>query len=106
MVRNLELTSFISEIGKVIKNFPERLGYGGSMGGGAAGSFAELLNLDRLLLLNLITTLNKDIVPWETRFQKYASLNWQYIPEQELCKISTILYRRFMKTKKIIKILI
>lgn len=74
--RNSELTSFISEIGKVINNFPERLGYGGSMGGGAAGSFAELLNLDRLLLLNPITTLNTDMVPWETRFQKYASLDW------------------------------
>jgi hypothetical protein len=56
--------------------FPERLGYGGSMGGYGASTFSNVLSIDRLLLLNPISTLQKEIVPWETRpFENAADLN-------------------------------
>jgi hypothetical protein len=62
----------------LFKVFPERLGYGASMGGYAASAFSNVLNIDRLLLLNPISTLNEDAVPWEVRpFQNAALHDWK-----------------------------
>jgi hypothetical protein len=53
------------------KSFISRLGYGGSMGGFAVGCFQEIFDYNSVLLINPISTLSEEIVPWETRFSKY-----------------------------------
>ncbi|MEA2019482.1 MAG: hypothetical protein U9N59_13670 [Campylobacterota bacterium] len=75
--RSKELFSFLHKISIELDSFKIKLGYGSSMGGYAVGAFADLLNLDRVLLINPISTLNKELVPFETRFSKYANiLDW------------------------------
>lgn len=60
------------------QNFSARLGYGASMGGFGVSKFSPLLYLDRVLLLNPISTLCGEKVPWETRYFNGASktLSW------------------------------
>lgn len=70
------LFEFIENLGCELAHFPERLGYGGSMGGYAVGAFSKALLIDRLLLINPITTLNRTLAPWETRFKEFWSLDW------------------------------
>lgn len=66
-------TPLTQEIIKVfsqyITPYSEKLGYGGSMGGYAVGAYCDLLNLERCLLFNPISTLNPKLVPFEDRFQ-------------------------------------
>lgn len=68
---------FLKNISAELQCFPLRLGYGGSMGGYAVGAFSELLNLDKILLLSPISTLNSKLIPWDERHIKYRiGLNW------------------------------
>jgi hypothetical protein len=46
------------------------------MGGFGASVFADVLHVDKLLLINPISTLKKDIAPFETRFKYGQSLDW------------------------------
>ncbi|MFY0312392.1 hypothetical protein ACFMBG_21140 [Leisingera sp. D0M16] len=57
-------------------SFSRRVGYGGSMGGYAAGAFAAELDCDTCLLLNPISTLHPDLVPFEPRFREAAQQDW------------------------------
>ena len=67
----------IKELAPYIQSFNTRLGYGASMGAFGVGAFASILKLDRVLLLNPISTLNKSLAPFETRFKPArASLDW------------------------------
>jgi hypothetical protein len=61
---------YLKKLSLQIKSFPIRLGYGSSMGGFGVSSFANLLNIDEVLLLNPISTLNIELVPQENRFTK------------------------------------
>lgn len=70
--RSPTLWDFLHFISLKNNRFPERLTYGASMGGYAATAFAELLNTDRVLAFNPISTLNNEKVPWETRFKQPA----------------------------------
>lgn len=45
-------------------------------GGFGASVFADVLQVDKLLLINPLSTLNKGLVPFETRFKYGASLDW------------------------------
>jgi hypothetical protein len=74
--RSLVFTEFMLSLGKAVKKFPEKLGYGSSMGGYGASAFSDVLHLERVLLLNPISTLNPALVPWETRFMSFLNLNW------------------------------
>ena len=74
--RDTKLIEFLRKVGKATGGFPVKLGYGGSMGGYAVGAFSGILGLDRVLLLNPISSLSKDLVPWEKRFREFTSLNW------------------------------
>lgn len=77
--RSNKFYTFTKSLYNILGLFPERLGYGGSMGAFGVSAFSNDLNIDRLLLLNPISTLNKKIAPWEKRFQGYAnSLNWSH----------------------------
>ncbi len=68
---------FMENLSTELENFPERLGYGGSMGGYAVSAYSNTLKLDRILLINPISTLNKYLVPWETRFRGASDgLDW------------------------------
>jgi hypothetical protein len=67
---------FISSLGVLLKVFPERVGYGSSLGGYGVSVFSETLNLDRVLLLNPISTLRHSLVPWEARFLRQQKLDW------------------------------
>lgn len=71
-----ELESYISTINDNFKRFPLRFGYGGSMGGFGVSYFAKKLYLTDILLLNPISTLNSELVPWETRLKDAKKLNW------------------------------
>lgn len=61
---------------EVSKLFRSKFSYGSSMGGFGASVFADILGVDKLLLINPISTLNKELVPFETRFKYGASLDW------------------------------
>ena len=77
--RSKSLIQFLKKISEDLKEFPERLGYGSSMGGYAVSAFSQILGLDRILLINPISTLNRRIVPFETRFRTFANnLDWEF----------------------------
>ena len=56
--------------------FSQRISYGGSMGGYAAGAFSGVLGADAAILFNPISTLNSDLVPWEDRYKRPAQMDW------------------------------
>ncbi|MDO6691926.1 hypothetical protein Q4574_01460 [Aliiglaciecola sp. 3_MG-2023] len=75
--RSQVFAKFLKKISLDIKCFPTRLGYGSSMGGFGVSVFANLLNINRVLLLNPISTLNSMIIPEETRFlEASTTYNW------------------------------
>ncbi|MGJ8522721.1 hypothetical protein R84981_001412 [Carnimonas sp. R-84981] len=57
--------SKLEEFGEALKIFPERIGYGQSMGGYAASAFSGPLNIDRLLLLSPISTREEKLAFWD-----------------------------------------
>lgn len=74
-----ELADLLGKLKKLLNSFPERLGYGGSMGGFGILAYYEILNLDRVLVMNPITTLDQDLVDFETRFKVHSSrLDWKF----------------------------
>lgn len=64
--------NIIKVFSQYIRPFQQKLGYGGSMGGYAVGAYCDILNLDRCLLFNPISTLNPTLVPFEDRFDSAA----------------------------------
>lgn len=69
-----KLTQELLEIfSQHIAPYKQKLGYGGSMGGYAVGAYCDLLKLDRCLLFNPISTLNKELAPFEARFINHAN---------------------------------
>lgn len=63
----------LKELAKKLPDFKERLAYGGSMGGYAASAFSNVLGVDRLLLLNPISTRNKEIASWDYEAKRALS---------------------------------
>lgn len=55
----------LADFSKALPTFKERLAYGGSMGGYAASAFANVLGVERVLLLNPISTRKKNIAVWD-----------------------------------------
>lgn len=75
--RSADLHLYLSSLVSKLKRFPEVIGYGSSMGGYAISTFSKLLNIHRVLLLNPISTLNKNLAPWENRYNGAAKdLDW------------------------------
>ena len=66
--RNYSFYEFTKIFAKSLDTFSERLGYGGSMGAYGVSAYANILKIDRVLLMNPISTLNEVKVPFETRF--------------------------------------
>ncbi|WP_076537245.1 hypothetical protein [Shewanella sp. UCD-KL21] len=58
---------FLVDFGKQLTLFPSRIGYGASLGGFALALYAEVLRLDRALLLMPVSTFNQSIAPWEPK---------------------------------------
>ena len=76
--RSEKFSDFMIELGEKLKTFPRRYGYGGSMGGYGVSAFSNILNLDQILLLNPFSTLNRKLVPFETRFPNTLyRVNWE-----------------------------
>ncbi|SFO90544.1 hypothetical protein SAMN04488056_11576 [Cohaesibacter marisflavi] len=77
--RRTSFFHFLDEIDRAFNfnQFSSRISYGGSMGGYAAGAFASRLNCDSAILLNPISTLNKQLAPWEPRYPKAKKENWE-----------------------------
>ncbi len=76
--RSENLASYLKILSQELKVFPLRLGYGGSMGGYGVSVFSNLLNLNRVLLLNPFSTLNRRLAPFETRFSDFLKNdNWE-----------------------------
>ncbi|MEG3755798.1 hypothetical protein [Psychromonas arctica] len=71
--RDERIIDFLKNIVVFVNEFPVRCGYGSSMGGVAIGTFSTLLNLDKILLLNPISTLDKARAPFESRFNSSQS---------------------------------
>lgn len=65
--RDPEFRSFLEKISTELdrKEFPEILSYGASMGGYAASAYANLLNVNRMLLFNPISTRKRSLAPWD-----------------------------------------
>lgn len=68
--RNKDFILFLERLAPILNDFTLKIGYGASMGGYGASAFSKLLKIDRLLLFNPISTLNEDVVSWETRFKR------------------------------------
>lgn len=76
--RSEPLRKFIDKLSKELPQFSEKIGYGSSMGAYAVSAYSNLLKLNRVLLINPISTLNRKLVPFETRFQTYArKFDWE-----------------------------
>ncbi|WP_017445617.1 hypothetical protein [Gayadomonas joobiniege] len=65
--RSQNLIFFLEQLAPLVEIFPSRLGYGLSRGGFAVGAFANLLQLNQVLLFHPVSTKNSDKVPWDTR---------------------------------------
>jgi len=77
--KSKKFSDFLTELSQVISRFPSRIGYGGSMGGFGVSVYSNLLNLDRVLLLNPFSTLNRRLAPFETRFPKAVKRgSWEF----------------------------
>jgi hypothetical protein len=76
--RSSEFIQFMKELASLLSIFEERLAYGASHGGFAVGSFSGLLNIDRALLFNPVSTKNKKIAHWDDRAstEKAQDLDW------------------------------
>ena len=74
--RSQIFAEYLIEIQNFLLPFKLKLGYGGSMGGYGVSAYSNILGLDKILLLNPISTLKADLVPWETRFQSAKELDW------------------------------
>lgn len=76
--RNSKFENFIDQVADFISEFPLRLGYGGSMGGFGVSAFSNKLQLDRVLLINPISTLNQIEAPWDNRFTWAYRYDWNH----------------------------
>ncbi|WP_281662158.1 MULTISPECIES: hypothetical protein [Halomonadaceae] len=75
--RDVDLIKWLNLIASAIRYFPERLGYGGSMGGYGVLAYSDILKMDRVLVMNPITTLSEELAPFEKRFTKAKKyLDW------------------------------
>lgn len=75
--RDNDLFGILRRCASNLSIFKERLGYGGSMGGFGVLSLGNLLNIDRVLLFNPITTLSNELACFETRFvNAQTGLDW------------------------------
>lgn len=74
--RDSLFNSKLTHLAEILDIFKIKLGYGGSMGGYAAGAHANLFNFERVLLLNPISTINQELAPWENRFKYAREFNW------------------------------
>ncbi|EKO3675413.1 cytosolic protein [Vibrio metschnikovii] len=77
--RSPSLIEFLEQLAPLLVRFPLRLGYGLSRGGFAIGAFANLLQLNHVLLFYPVSTKNKQRVPWDTRVSTEAAqkFDWQ-----------------------------
>ena len=60
----------------VFQYFSRKITYGSSMGGYAASAYASILNANLTVLINPISTLNKDKAGFETRFKRSKLADW------------------------------
>lgn len=74
--RDKQFIESLPSLSQLISAFPIRLGYGSSMGGYGVSAFSNILNIERLLLMNPISSLNKNISPWEDRFNNDLDYDW------------------------------
>ena len=63
--RDSDFINSLHEVSSTLPDFIERIGYGGSMGGYAVSAFANVLGLERILLINPISTRRLDIATWD-----------------------------------------
>lgn len=63
--RDYNFISALDEVSNGLPEFLERIGYGGSMGGYGVSAFANVLGLERMLLINPISTRRLDIATWD-----------------------------------------
>jgi len=76
--RSQTFYDFVLELTEALKDFPVRLGYGDSMGAFGAAAFSNILQIDRLLLLYPISTLNVNVVPWVKGYEfARKSYEWE-----------------------------
>ncbi|MFW8629525.1 hypothetical protein [Vibrio natriegens] len=73
-----DFVNFLEMLSPLLDVFPCRLGYGFSRGGFGVGAYANLLKLDKILLVHPISTKNKELVPWDTRWttREASVINW------------------------------
>lgn len=65
--RSRNLIFFLEQLSTLLEPFTCRLGYGLSRGGFAIGAFANLLQLDQVLLFHPVSTKNRQLAPWDDR---------------------------------------
>lgn len=70
----MEIMSIIKQTNPFL-NFQNKISYGSSMGGYAASAFADVLQVNKAILMNPISTLNKKLAPFEIRFSEVRNKN-------------------------------
>lgn len=96
-----EFQGEVENIGKEIeKTGLKVLGYGGSMGGFGVSAFANPLRIEKMLLLNPISTLNSSKAPFEYRFNNARkNLDWNclYNDGADADALGYVVYDPFFK---------
>lgn len=102
--RSIELQNFIKDLENLLSVFPERIGYGVSLGGFAISLHANALKLDRALLMMPLSTYSPHIAPWEPKAvtadkaTQYSGCN----DDAVVCKVPlTIIYDPLYKTDRL-----
>lgn len=102
--RSIELQNFIKQLGDLLTEFPERIGYGISRGGFAAALHANALKLDRALLMMPLSSYSAQLAPWDPKVikadkeTKYAGFN----NDAAACKTPlTIIYDPLFKADRL-----
>lgn len=66
----------INKSGFKLSRYPRRIAYGSSMGAYAAATFGDKLRCEDRILFHPISTLNRSLVPWESRRFTRKTQNW------------------------------
>ena len=75
--RNPYFHLFLEKLGLTLKKIPnKKYGIGASMGAYGISAFANVLNLNKILLMSPISTLNHNLVSFEKRYGGFKKYNW------------------------------
>lgn len=86
---------FLQKLSIALQQFPKRIGYGVSKGGFATAFYADMLQLDKALLLMPVSTYWQPTAPWDPKLEKHFQLqkgNMSHLDASQCQTPLTIIY--------------